>query len=364
MNNSYNNTEKEAENFYRSFIQSTDLQVTLAKYRKFAEKAIREPLQYEHLADKLRYNPEAKGRWQGWKQFASDTFLRIVDIYNAANNSSDRSLRKVKDPLVAAILDILGDNARKIHGRPQYETDRKIRFAVLDLVLDLSFSLCQSLYERIRYSALLWNVIRKVSESRKEYDDFYGQAAEDEIIAHTLDLLELTAPNPEMGNRAVLESVFRDNTGNQQLQEFVSALLHHEMETRKEQAAPERCEKSWGERKRGGHPQNLILPAVIAAVVLLFVYAVLSKHFQDREAALQHQKNIVEIMQEEQQELEEENQSLIKENQRLEEENQSLTEENQSLEEEADALRDELAQIQEQGTADAETEYYSYDSDI
>lgn len=352
MNNNY---VKEAENFYKLFIKSTDLQGTLEKYRKFAEKAIKEPLQYAHLADKFRDNGETKENWQSWKQVASDTFLRIVDIYSAVNKSADRSLQKVKDPLVYAILDILGDNARRIHGKPQYERDMKIRFAVLDLVLDLGFSFSQSIYERICYSSLLWNVVRKVNESRKEYDDFYGKAAEDEIIGHTRALLELTDTNPGMGNRAILENILRSNTGNQQLREFVSALLYCYPEKKMDQGVLER--KFQGERKMGRNPWGSILLAVIVIVLLLIACIALLQYFQAKEAVLQHQENIVEIMQEAQQELEEENQRLTEENQRLEEENQTLGEE-------ADTLRDELTQIREQRDAEAEMEYYSYDSDI
>lgn len=359
MNNNY---VKEAENFYKSFIKSTDLQGTLEKYRKFAEKAIKDPLQYAYLVNKFRDNGETKENWQSWKQVASDTFLRIVDIYSAVNNSADRSLQQVKDPLVYAILDILGDNARRIHGKPQYETDMKIRFAVLDLVLDLGFSFSQSPYERICYSSLLWNVVRKVSESRKEYDDFYGKAAEDKIIGHTRTLLELTDPNPGMGNRVSLENILRSNTGNQQLREFVSDLLYCYPEKKMDQGVLER--KPQGERKMGRNPWSSILLAVIVIVLLLIACIALFQYFQGKEAVLQRQENTVEIMQEAQQELERENQRLTEENRRLEEESQRLIEENQTLGEEADTLRDELAQIREQRDAEAEMEYYSYDSDI
>lgn len=175
-----------AEEFGRIFLEANDVSQVMQSYGRFRENAVLNRGQYRELEKIFNRNG---GNWyyqaDSWKGVFLKYYSHIMELCGDIENRKSGDLKR----LAEKILDLLWGIADDFSGLAAEWSD--FRFAVLDVMLDAVCAYGEA-DNRLRYPAMIYDMICRLNRKDEGFCQFYGEKAEQRVVDRTLDIAELT----------------------------------------------------------------------------------------------------------------------------------------------------------------------------
>lgn len=210
-----------AEYFGKIFLEEDDIDKILEEYTKFWKKNICNCNKYIELSYILNSHRDFLIRGS-WKEFVCNSFLDLMDL--CKNGETEKISNRQN--LINKIYSLLVDNKQKISGKFEYMRNIKIRFALLDLMLDVICSY-SSRDHKILYPAIIYDMICSLNKESSDFCEFYGDLAAAEIVKHTRNMLYLFSYSEKEDFKKWIQDFLRSND-KKLLIDFSKRLLEEE----------------------------------------------------------------------------------------------------------------------------------------
>ena len=217
------------EIFCETFIEK-DIRLIIDKYDAFRQKAILEEGLYLDLKEELEgfYNHyKARDEWknQVYQKFAE--LVTVCEGYKKRGIELERS-RELNEKLINTFII---DPIDEILGNLEWQSDIKIKYGMIHLLLDVIYSYCDPV-RKMHFSAVVCDKIADMGEQNPEIKRFYGKEAEENIVAYALDTIEFICKKEKRDVKDYIQQI--SNTLTQRFsKEFCGKLLelYREQET-------------------------------------------------------------------------------------------------------------------------------------